>query len=371
MAKGKNKFSEDRNGGSKSRTSNGHKSKQHHIRKGRQEVGASSSPSLPSTGTDSNTETSKFPAKLAMWDFDHCDPKRCSGKKLERLGLIKNLRVGQKFQGVVVSPNGKGVVCPDDLQIVEENGAAVVECSWARLDEVPFNKIGGKHERLLPYLVAANPVNYGRPWRLNCVEALAACFAIVGHLDWAELLLQNFSWGLTFLKINKELIELYQTCTDSESITKAQDEWLEKIELEAKERKEKAHTGDVWMMGNVNRKGEEEDDDDEEENDYEYSEEEEDDEEVEYDNLGNIISKSKLSEDDDDDEEDDDESFYGNLSKKLTTSGPQYDSLGNVIEDENEDEYEDSEEEVQYDKLGNIIPRPVLHDKFDKLSLST
>lgn len=112
-----------------------------------------------------------FPVKLAMWDFDQCDPKRCSGKKLERLGIIKSLRVGQKFQGIVVSPNGKGVVCPNDKQIVEESGAAVVECSWARLNEIPFNKIGGRNERLLPYLVAANQVNYGRPWRLNCVEA--------------------------------------------------------------------------------------------------------------------------------------------------------------------------------------------------------
>ncbi|KAK6458637.1 uncharacterized protein RJT20DRAFT_123666 [Scheffersomyces xylosifermentans] len=348
MAKGKNKTSEERT--SKARTSNGHKSKQHHIRKGRQEVGSTAS-----------VTSSKFPAKLAMWDFDHCDPKRCSGKKLERLGLIKNLRVGQKFAGVVVSPNGKGPVCPDDREIVESNGAAVVECSWARLDEIPFNKIGGKNERLLPYLVAANPVNYGRPWKLNCVEALAACFAIVGHLDWAEMLLENFSWGLAFLKINEELLSVYQQCTDAESIQKAQDEWLEKIEKESKDRKEQAHSEDVWMMGNVNRKEGDLDEEDEEE----YTASEDDDSDVEYDNLGNVIPKDKKaksqankeysSDEDDDTTDSEDSSAY--FQDLIADKGPKYDSLGNLIDEDGDDDASEQEDEPVYDKLGNIISK--------------
>jgi pre-rRNA-processing protein TSR3 len=343
MAKGKNKVAEDRV--LTARTSNGHKSKQHHARKGRQEIGSLGSNKL------------NFPIKLAMWDFDHCDPKRCSGKKLERLNLIKNLRIGQKFTGIVVSPNGKGVVCPNDLQIVEENGCAVVECSWARLDEVPFNKIGGKHERLLPYMVAANPVNYGKPWRLNCVEALAACFAIVGHLDWAELLLENFSWGLTFLKINKELIEVYQKCTDSESVEVAQDQWLDKIEKEAEERKAMAQNEDIWMMGNVNRKGFDEYDDEDDENEYVESAIEDfgsdEPQEVQYDCLGNIVTKTgrtykdrstnEVQRDDDNESKDKEEHDEQDQERIL------YDKLGNMIE------Y--SEAEAEYDKLGNMITK--------------
>jgi pre-rRNA-processing protein TSR3 len=96
----------------------------------------------------------------------------------------------------------------------------VVECSWARLEEVPFNKISSPHERLrkpkmlsrpcqvaelfvVPYLLATNPTNYGKPWRLNCVEALAAAFYITGFDQYAERLLSGFGWGGSFWKVNE------------------------------------------------------------------------------------------------------------------------------------------------------------------------
>lgn len=171
-----------------------------------------------------------FPAKMAMWDFNHCDPKRCSGKKLERLGYIRDLRIGQKFNGVVVSPNGKVPVSPEDNEVVEQMGVAVVECSWARIDEIPFGKIGGKHLRLLPFLYAANQTNFGKPWRLNCVEAIAACFAITGHFDWAAELMSKFSWGHAFLELNADLLEVYSNCKDVAEIKEAETEFLRKVE---------------------------------------------------------------------------------------------------------------------------------------------
>lgn len=157
--------------------------------------------------------------------------------------------MGQKFGGVVVSPNGTAPVCPDDREVVETHGAAVVECSWARIDEIPFGKIGGRHERLLPYLVAANPVNYGRPWRLNCVEALAACFAITGHRDWAEQVLSHFTWGHAFLELNEELLDIYEDCTDANSVQEAQQAYLDAIEQEAEQRRQNKLTGETVIGG--------------------------------------------------------------------------------------------------------------------------
>ncbi|ANB12254.1 Tsr3p [Sugiyamaella lignohabitans] len=262
----------------------------------------------------------EFPAKMAMWDFNHCDPKRCSGKKLSRLGLIKSLRVGQKFGGVVVSPNGKDPVCPDDRDIVEQHGAAVVECSWARINEIPFNKIGGRHERLLPYLVAANPVNYGRPWKLNCVEALAACFAITGHLDWASEVLEHFSWGHAFLEINEELLELYSQCTDAESIKAAQEAWLDKIQEDAKEREEekKKHDDGGWAVGSRRDHG----------------------------MPGELPPSDSDEYDDDDDEEEEEEEPAFNPSYERPGELPPSESEASE-EDDSEDENEDEEEETE------------------------
>ena len=45
-------------------------------------------------------------------------------------------------------PKAKTILSASDLGLLEQYGAAVVECSWKRVDEVPLGRIGGKFERL-------------------------------------------------------------------------------------------------------------------------------------------------------------------------------------------------------------------------------
>lgn len=52
---------------------------------------------------ESTTTPSRPSFKAACWDLNHCDPKRCSGKRLIHFGLMRELPVGQKFAGVVIS----------------------------------------------------------------------------------------------------------------------------------------------------------------------------------------------------------------------------------------------------------------------------
>lgn len=109
----------------------------------------------------------------------------------------------------------------------------------------------------VPYLLPANPVNYGRPWRLNCVEALAACFAICGHHEWAEEILSTFSYGQAFLDINAGVLKRYAACTSEEEVKAAETAWLAKIETEYNDSRaqgDEDEKDDMWAGGNLNRR---------------------------------------------------------------------------------------------------------------------
>lgn len=173
---------------------------------------------------------------IAMWDLAQCDAKKCSGRKLQRHGLIRDLSVGKKFPGIVLSPIGKSVVSPEDRDMVLEHGLAVIDCSWNRVEQdVPFHKMKGT-ARLLPYLVAANPVNYGKPMKLSCVEALAAALIIVGEFEHASTLLDQFKWGHNFVALNEERFVAYSSCTSSVEVLECQAEFIKAVEA-PKERK--------------------------------------------------------------------------------------------------------------------------------------
>lgn len=164
--------------------------------------------------------------QLAMWDFGQCDAKRCTGRKLSRFGLLKELRVNNGFGGIALSPVGSQCVSKEDSGLIKRKGLAVVDCSWARLDDVPFTKLRCAAPRLLPWLVAANPVNYGKPCELSCVEALSAALIICGEEETGNLLLSKFKWGHAFLSLNREILKAYSQCESSADIISVQNSWM-------------------------------------------------------------------------------------------------------------------------------------------------
>jgi ribosome biogenesis protein Tsr3 len=159
--------------------------------------------------------------RLSMWDFGQCDTKRCTGRRLQRFGYLDSLRPGQAYQGIVMSPDGIDAVSFADRATIERSGLAVIDCSWNRVGETPMQRCRGVH-RLLPFLLAANPVNYGRPLKLSCAEALAAALYIVRLPREAEQVLSEFSWGPEFLRLNRDALDAYAAAEDSDGVVEAQ-----------------------------------------------------------------------------------------------------------------------------------------------------
>jgi pre-rRNA-processing protein TSR3 len=150
------------------------------------------------------------------------DPEKCTARKLARFDLVELHRSdGSTPHGVVLNPHAEQALAPAD----RTDQLVAIDCSWESTAAAQFS-IRGQH-RALPFLVAANPVNYGRPFRLTTVEALAAGLVILGASDQADQLLSKFRWGETFRELNAEPLDRYASCADSSDVVRVQSEYLE------------------------------------------------------------------------------------------------------------------------------------------------
>ena len=87
-------------------------------------------------------------------------------------------------------------------------------------------------------MVAANSVNYGKPFKLSCAEAIAAALYIAGFTDQAVSVLEPFGWGEEFFHLNKAALDAYENASNSEEIEKAQNQYLEEMQKEQEARAE-------------------------------------------------------------------------------------------------------------------------------------
>ena len=152
------------------------------------------------------------------------DPQKCTARRLERFDLAQlHHSAASTPAGVVLDPHAAQALSPADRR--EGDRLVALDCSWETAEREAFD-LRGAH-RALPFLVAANPVNFGNPFELTTVEALAAALVILGERDQAERILSKVRWGETFLELNAEPLGRYADCADSADVVAVQAEYLE------------------------------------------------------------------------------------------------------------------------------------------------
>ncbi|MHA1596858.1 MAG: DUF367 family protein [Candidatus Asgardarchaeia archaeon] len=153
--------------------------------------------------------------KLFVIDFEECDPKKCTSRKMIRFDLAIRVRRAPK-RAIILNPFSNTLLSAEDKDTAVNFGIVVLDSSWKRAYEL--ERIFKNHGRRLPFLVAANPVNYGRPERLSSVEALSASLYILGFKEQAKEVLSVFKWGEEFLRINEERLEAYSRAKDRDEV---------------------------------------------------------------------------------------------------------------------------------------------------------
>lgn len=166
---------------------------------------------------------------ITVYQARQCDPKKCTSLKLNRHGLVRMVHKLRDVPrgAVLLDPFTSKAFSPAERERIEKRGLVALDCSWIHATEV-FNFSGNGTFRCLPYLVAANPVNYGVPTKLSTVEALAAALYITDFREQAKEILSKFKWGLHFITLNKELLDHYAQAKNSTGVVEVQKGYIKK-----------------------------------------------------------------------------------------------------------------------------------------------
>jgi pre-rRNA-processing protein TSR3 len=95
-------------------------------------------------------------------------------------------------------------------------------------------------------MVAVNPVNYGKAYKLSCAESVAATLFLAGFYKEADNILSRFKWGKSFFDVNRELFDNYKHCSNSEELKKFESEYIQ-AEMESRKNRKEHNDIDVSL----------------------------------------------------------------------------------------------------------------------------
>jgi pre-rRNA-processing protein TSR3 len=167
---------------------------------------------------------------LQILHLSQDDPKKCTARKLARLGhatLIKRLSL-VPYSSILLDPYSEKVISKEDLELVQTHGLLAIDCSWENAEEA-LQLIRTRKKvvpRALPFMIAVNPVKYGKAFQLSTLEAFAGALIILGYRAQAEDILSIYKWSSNFLVMNNQPLHEYEKAKTSEEIIKAQAEFV-------------------------------------------------------------------------------------------------------------------------------------------------
>ncbi|MCK4332140.1 MAG: DUF367 family protein [Thermoplasmatales archaeon] len=166
--------------------------------------------------------------QLIVYHANEDDPKKCSAKKLHKFGFVKlekNIRKVPKH-AILLNPFAKKSLSKEDIKIAKKNGILAIDCSWKNAEN-SFEYLDRENiSRALPFLVAANPVNYGKPFKLTTLEAFASALYILGEKEHAKDILNIYKWSPHFLELNKQPLEEYRRAKNSKEVIQIMMEYI-------------------------------------------------------------------------------------------------------------------------------------------------
>jgi len=166
--------------------------------------------------------------KLFVYHASEDDPKKCSARKLAKFGFVKlenNIRKTPR-DVVLLNPFAKKCFSKEDFRIARKNGILAVDCSWKNAER-SFDFLDKRnHSRALPFVIAANPVNYGKPFKLTTLEAFSVALYILDDVNKARDILNLYKWGPHFLELNKEPLEDYRSVNSSKEVIEMMEQYL-------------------------------------------------------------------------------------------------------------------------------------------------
>jgi len=171
---------------------------------------------------------------LRIYHTNDDDPKKCTAKKLNRMGYAHLHTTLRKIPSnmLLLNPFSKKSLSSEDTLTAEKHGILAVDCSWKNAEQ-QFEELSNIHvSRALPFVLAVNPVNYGKPLKLTTLEAFIAAVYILGARKQATELTSLYKWSPQFLTMNKNPLEDYRKAKTSREVIKRMNAYLTSEEHE-------------------------------------------------------------------------------------------------------------------------------------------